>query len=58
MMQKPGEKPAMPGEYEEVDSLGYKVYPAHRVTMEPGDDPLPPTREPGRYWKWVGPPQP
>lgn len=55
--QKPGEKPARPGEYEERGPRGGEV-PRHRqVTIEPGDNPLPPTQKPGRTWVRIGPPK-
>jgi hypothetical protein len=58
-LQKPGEKPQRPGEYREVGPMGGKVPGRpNEVTMEPGDKPMPPTREPGRKWKWTGPPKP
>ncbi|MEM6796405.1 MAG: YjzC family protein [Acidobacteriota bacterium] len=57
-IQKPGEKPARPGEYEERGPRGGKVSNPREVTIEQGDSPLPPTREPGRTWKRKGPPRP
>jgi hypothetical protein len=56
-LQRPGEHPARPGEYEERGPQGQVVFAPKRVTMEPGDSPLPPTSQPGRTWVWVGPPQ-
>lgn len=50
-LQKPGEKPRRPGEYEETGSRGGKVPKPRRVTIEPGDDRLPPTQKPRRRWK-------
>ena len=57
-LQKPGETPAKPGEYEERGPRGGKVPNPRRYTIERGDDPLPPTRKPGRTFKRVGPPKP
>lgn len=57
-LQKPGEKPAKPGEYVEVGPQGGQVHNPHQVTIEPKDDKLPPTQEPGRKWKRIGPPKP
>jgi hypothetical protein len=54
--QKPGEVPARTGEYEERGPRGGQVPKPRRVTIEPGDRPLPPTQEPGRTWERVGPP--
>ncbi|WP_374709351.1 YjzC family protein [Desmospora profundinema] len=55
--KKPGEKPDHPGEYEERGPGGEKITNPRRITMEPGDDRLPPTQEPDRTWKWIGPPK-
>jgi len=55
--QKPGEKPSRSGEYEERGPQGGKVNDPRRVTIEPGDSPLPPTQKPGRTWKRTGPPK-
>ena len=55
--QKPGEKPNRPGEYQEVGPRGGQVSKPRRVTIEPGDTPLPPTQKPGRTWKRTGPPK-
>ncbi len=52
--QKPGEKPARPGEYIERGPRGGRVPGARQVTMEPGDNPLPPTQKPGHIWEPVG----
>jgi len=49
-IQKPGEKPAKPGEYLEVGSRGGEVKNPRKVTIEKGDTPLPPTQEPNRGW--------
>jgi len=57
-LQKPGETPAGPGEYKEVGPRGGDVPDPRRVTIEPGDTPLPPTQEKGRRWKRTGPPRP
>lgn len=57
-LQKPGEKPARPGEYEERGQRGGRVPDPRKVTIEPGDDRLPPTQEPNRKWERVGPPRP
>ena len=48
--QKPGETPKRPGEYEERGPRGGHVPKPRQVTMEPGDNPLPPTQESGRTW--------
>jgi len=55
--QKPGEKPARPGEYIERGRDGGSVPNPRQVTIEPRDDRLPPTQKPGRTWKRVGPPK-
>jgi len=57
-LQKPGETPDRPGEYKEVGPRGGDVPSARKVTIEPGDKPLPPTQEKGRKWKRTGPPRP
>jgi hypothetical protein len=51
ILQKPGEIPQKPGEYIECDSNGNIVPGARQVTMEPGDEPLPPTQKKGLMWK-------
>lgn len=56
--QKPGEKPAKPGEYEERGERGGKVPAPREVTIEPGDTKLPPTQKPDRAWVRTGPPKP
>lgn len=56
--QKPGQNPTKPGEYEERGPRGGEVSNPRIVTIEPGDKPLPPTKEPGRTWKRIGPPKP
>tara|TARA_Y100001933_G_C18957377_1_gene546581 strand:- start:368 stop:547 length:180 start_codon:yes stop_codon:yes gene_type:complete len=50
-LQKPGEKPNRPGEYVERGPRGGQVPKARSVTIEPGDDKLPPTQEKGRTWE-------
>lgn len=57
-LQNPGETPARPGEYKEVGPLGGEVQKGKQVTIEPGDTKLPPTQEPGRKWKRIGPANP
>ena len=52
--QKPGENPARPGKYIERDHQGRPVPSPRRVTIEPGDKPLPPTQKPGRTWERIG----
>lgn len=56
-LQKPGEKPARPGEYEERGPRGGSLPKPRRVTIEAGDQPLPPTQKPGRTWVRTGPPE-
>ena len=56
--QKPGEFPKKPGEYIERGPRGGEVPEPRRVTIEPGDKPLPPTQKPGRTWERTGPPKP
>ena len=56
-IQKPGEKPTRPGEYVERGSYAGKVPKARQVTIEPGDNPLPPTQKPGHKWERKGPPK-
>jgi hypothetical protein len=55
--QKPGEKPARPGEYEERNRQGGPVPKPRQITIEPGDQRLPPTRKSNRRWVWIGPPE-
>jgi len=55
--QKPGETPARPGEYVERGTRGGKVPNPRQVTIESGDNPLPPTQRPGRTWERIGPPK-
>ena len=57
-LQKPGETPVKPGEYEERGPRGGKVPNPRQYTIERGDDPLPPTQKSGRTFKRVGPPKP
>jgi hypothetical protein len=57
-LQKPGEKPDRPGEYVEHGPRGGKVSKPRKVTIEKGDNPLPPTQESGNTWKREGPPKP
>ncbi|MEQ9028824.1 MAG: YjzC family protein [Aggregatilineales bacterium] len=54
-LQKPGENPKKPGEYEERGPRGGEVPKPRTVTIEPGDKPLPPTQKPNRRWKPVAP---
>ncbi len=56
--QKPGEIPAKPGEYGERGPRGGQIPNPRRVTIEPGDKPLPPTQKPDRTWVREGPPNP
>lgn len=55
--QKPGERPMRPGEYEERGPRGGEIRNSRQVTIEPGDDRLPPTQEQGRTWVRIGPPR-
>lgn len=57
-LQKPGEKPKKPGEHVELGPRGGKVSDPRKVTMEEGDNPLPPTKESGNTWERKGPPKP
>lgn len=54
--QKPGEKPSRPGEYEDRGPRGGQVDKPRQVTIQPGDDKLPPTSELGHTWVWIEPP--
>lgn len=56
-LQKPGQKPQKPGEYEERGPRGGDVPKPRTVTIEPGDTPLPPTQKPNRRWERTGPPK-
>lgn len=56
-LQKPGEKPNKSGEYVERGPRGGKVRKPRQVTIEPGDEKLPPTQEPNRKWERVGKPK-
>jgi hypothetical protein len=57
-LQKPGQKPILPGEYGERGPKGGEVPKPRTVTIEPGDTPLPPTQKPGRTWERQSPPKP
>ena len=57
-LQKPGEAPNQPGEYIERGPRGGKVNRPRQVTMEQGDNPLPPTSAKGNTWERTGPPLP
>ncbi|MFG6096995.1 YjzC family protein [Leptothoe sp. ISB3NOV94-8A] len=57
VLQKPGEKPTSPGEYQERGKRGGHVSKPRQVTIEPGDPKLPPTQVPGRTWVRIGPPK-
>lgn len=57
-LQKPGQLPSKPGEYVEHGPRGGDVSNPRKVTIEPGDKPLPPTQKPGRTWRREGPPNP
>lgn len=50
MKQKPGQTPNSPGEYEERGPKGGKVPSSRVITIEPGDNKLPPTQKPNRVW--------
>ncbi|MBA2853960.1 hypothetical protein HNP89_001938 [Methanococcus maripaludis] len=50
-IQNPGEKPAMIGEWIEVDSNGNILPDSKQITITPDDRHLPPTQKPGRKWK-------
>lgn len=54
-LHKPGKNPPKSGEYVERGPRGGKVPSSRKVTMEPGDKPLPPTQKPNRTWERVGP---
>ncbi len=56
-LQKPGENPYKSGEYKETGPKGGELHDPRQVTIEHGDTPLPPTQEPGRKWKRIGPPE-
>ena len=58
ILQKPGETPQRPGEYQECGPRGGEVDNPRQVTIEPGDPTLPPTKEPGHKWERIGPPKP
>ena len=44
-LQKPGQTPDRSGEYEERGPRGGRIAQPRQVTIEPGDNPLPPTSE-------------
>lgn len=50
-LQKPGEKPKSSGEYIERGPRGGEIPDPRQVTMEPGDNPLPPTQKKNRTWQ-------
>ena len=50
-LQKPGEKPARPGEYIERGPRGGVIPDPRQVTIERGDNKLPPTQEKKRKWE-------
>ena len=54
-LQKPGEKPDRSGENIERGPRGGEVSKPRQVTIEPGDDKLPPTAEKNRKWERIGP---
>lgn len=56
--QKPGETPQKSGEYVERGPKGGAVPNPRQVTIESGDEKMPPTQQPGRQWERVGPPKP
>lgn len=56
-IQKPGEKPNRPGEYQERGPRGGEIPNSRKVTIESGDDKLPPTQKPNRTWERTGPPK-
>jgi hypothetical protein len=47
---KPGETPTTPGKYIESGPKGGKIPKPVTTTIEKGDKPFPPTREPNRTW--------
>ncbi|MDX9724700.1 MAG: YjzC family protein [Myxococcota bacterium] len=55
---RPGHRPPEPGEYVEKGPHGEDIPNALRVTMENGDEVLPPTSAPDRVWKKISPPKP
>ena len=52
-LQKPGENPTRPGEYIERGPQGGNVPKPRKITIEPGDKPLPPTQKPNRKWERI-----
>ena len=57
-LQKPGQIPRRPGEYVERGPRGGQVPNPREVTIQPRDQPLPPTQQPKGTWERVGPPKP
>ena len=57
-MLRPGDRPPLPGEYVERGPHGELIQDARRVTMEHGDEILPPTAAADRVWVRVSPPKP
>lgn len=55
---KPGDIPNRSGEYIERGPRGGDIRQPRQVTMEEGDNPMPPTQEPNRTWERIGPPKP
>ena len=51
MTQKPGEIPESTGEYIERGPRGGKVENPRQITIEVGDNKLPPTSIPGNTWE-------
>ena len=52
--QNPGERPAIPGEYAEVEVPSeIEISPPSHVTIEPRDGKLPPTSSAGNEWTWL-----
>ena len=57
-LQKPGEKPARPGEsHRTAAHEGAAFRTRSKSPVEAGDTPLPPTQEPNRTWRRIGPPK-
>jgi len=50
-LQKPGEKPARTGEFIECGPRGGDISDPRQITIERGDNKLPPTQEKKRAWK-------
>ena len=55
--QKPGEKPDLSGEYIECGPRGGEIPHPRQVTIEPGDEKLPPTQKENRTWVRISPPK-